>query len=440
MNKKLNLNEFNAREMAGNYFIMLLFILNQMHNISLLRPFVSSTLILLVAIFGLLLTNSFILYSHGQETDQIFYGVNMKGYHTSMPQSRTIGSIMPPNYFDDSFKLISEAGMNHVRFVFYWESYERDPTNFMLELQSVAEAADKFNVNVMYDNHQFHTSSWFNPQRGTGFPTFLFQDNPSSYPAGNGGGPKYAPAKAWWTDWWNRSVVDTNGTDGWTLQAEFLKKIVDILDSHKSTLGYEILSEPQVHSVDQWEKIGKYNTFMVNELRKLTSKVLAYSMNIPVDLKSPINLTPENLAKMSPQNSTNIVFKISIYGLPTESSYQLARMNAFLTASNITGIPLYIGEWNNVLREQTINEEGASVFEINPFESDINQQQANLFVKTFKDLGIWGLAYWKWDFVSLQTPNFNLISVGDNGDITTNKYFRQLKIALETNYENQPSQ
>lgn len=439
MNKKLNLDELNAREMAGNYFIMLIFILNQMHSISLTRPFVSSKLVLLVVIFTLLLTNSFVLYSHGQETNQIFFGVNMKGYHTSMAQSRTIGSIMPANYFDDSFKLISEAGMNHVRFVFYWESYERDPTNFMLELQSVAEAADKYNVNVMYDNHQFHTSSWFNPQRGTGFPSFLFQDN-ASYPAGNGGGPKYAPAKAWWTAWWNRSVTDTNGTDGWTLHAEFLKKIVDTLDSHKSTLGYEILSEPQVHSADQWEKIGKYNTFMVNELRKLTSKVLAYSMNIPVDLKSPINLIPENLAKMSPQNSTNIVFKISIYGLPTESSYQQARMNTFLKASNITGVPLYIGEWNNVLREQTINEEGTSVFEINPFESDINQQEADLFVKTFKDLGIWGLAYWKWDFVSLQTPNFNLISVGDNGDITTNKYFRQLKIALETNYQNQTNQ
>lgn len=405
----------------------------------LTRPFVSSKLVLLVVIFTLLLTNSFVLYSHGQETNQIFFGVNMKGYHTSMPQSRTIGSIMPANYFDDSFKLISEAGMNHVRFVFYWESYERDPTNFMLELQSVAEAADKYNVNVMYDNHQFHTSSWFNPQRGTGFPSLLFQDNPS-YPAGSGGGPKYAPAKAWWTDWWNRSVTDTNGTDGWTLHAEFLKKIVDTLDSHKSTLGYEILSEPQVHSADQWEKIGKYNTFMVNELRKLTSKVIAYSMNIPVDLKSPINLIPENLAKMKPQNSTNIVFKISIYGLPTESSYQQARMNTFLKASNITGVPLYIGEWNNVLREQTINEEGTSVFEINPFESDITQQEADLFVKTFKDLGIWGLAYWKWDFVSLQTPNFNLISVADNGDITTNKYFRQLKIALETNYQNQTNQ
>ena len=415
---------------------MLVFTLDQMRSISFTRDVISSKLVLAVVIFSFLLTNSFVLSSHGQQTDQIFYGVNMKGYHTSMPQARTIGSIMPANYFDDSFKLISEAGMNHVRFVFYWESYERDPTNFMLELQSVAQAADKYNVNVIYDNHQFHTSSWFNPQRGTGFPSFLFQDN-AAYPAGNGGGPKYAPAKAWWTDWWNQAVKDTNGTDGWTLQAEFLKKIVGTLDSHESTLGYEILSEPQVHSVDQWEKIGKFNTFMVNELRKLTSKVLVYSMNIPIDLKSPINLIPENLAKMKPQNSTSIVFKISIYGLPTESSYQQQKFNTFLKASNITGVPIYVGEWNNVLREQTVIEDGTSVFEINPFESDITQEQANLFVKTFKDLGIWGLAYWKWDFVSLDTPNFNLISIGDNGEIATNKYFRQLKIAVENNFGNQ---
>ena len=393
---------------------------------------------LMIAIFSILLTNSFVLVSHGLETNQIFFGVNMKGYYTSMPQSRTIGSIMPPNYFDDSFKLISESGMNHVRFVFYWESYVKDPTNFMLELQSVAQAADKHNINVIYDNHQFHTSSWFNPRKGTGFPSFLFQNN-ASYIADNGGGPKYAPAKLWWTDWWNRAVKDANGTDRWTLQAQFLEKIVNTLDSHKSTLGYEILSEPQVHNADQWEKIGQYNTFIVNELRKFTDKVIAYSMNIPVDLKSPINLTPENLAKMKPQNSTNVVFKISIYGLPT-GSYQQQRLTTFLQASNMTGVPLYIGEWNNVLREQIINEEGAAVFEINPFESDINQQEANQFVKIFKDLGIWGLAYWKWDYVSQPTPNFNLISVGDNGDIVTNKYFKQLKIALDSNYGSQPSQ
>ncbi len=402
---------------------------------SIPKCLLSSKLVLLIVIFTLFLTSSLVVHVHALNTNQIFYGVDMKGYYTSMAQSRTMGSVMPSNYFADSFKLISQAGMNHVRFVFYWEAYEKDPTNFMLELQSVAQAADKWNVNVIYDNHQFHTSSWFNPQRGTGFPSFLFQNNPS-YPAGNGGGPKYTPAKVWWTDWWNRAVVDSNGTDGWTLQAEFFKKIIDTVDKHKSTLGYELLSEPQVHNSDQWEKIGKYNTFMVNELRKYTNKVLVYSMNIPVDLKSPIKLIPENIAKMKPQNSTNVVFKISIYGLPT-GPYQQARLNTFLKASNITGIPIYVGEWNNVLREQVINEEGSAVFQINPFESDISQQQANLFVKTFKDIGIWGLAYWKWDYMSQDTPNFNLISVGDDGHIITNKYFKQLKIALESNYGNQ---
>lgn len=323
-----------------------------MQTFNVTKYLINFKIALIVAVFSLLLTNSFIHVSRGLETNQIFFGVNMKGYYTSMPQSRTIGSIMPQNFFDDSFKLISEAGMNHVRFVFYWESYVKDPTNFMLELQSVAQAADKNNINVIYDNHQFHTSSWFNPKKGTGFPSSLFQNNPS-YIAGNGGGPKYEPAKIWWTDWWNRAVKDTNGTDGWTLQAEFLEKIVKTLDSHKSTLGYEILSEPQVHNADQWEKIGKYNTFIVNELRKFTNKVLAYSMNIPVDLKSPINLTAENLAKMKPQNSTNVVFKISIYGLPT-GSYQQQRLSTFLQASNMTGVPLYIGEWNNVLRNKLL--------------------------------------------------------------------------------------
>ena len=132
-----------------------------MQPISITRSLVSSKLVLLILIFSLLLTNSFVLYSHGLGTDQIYFGVNMKGYYTSMPQSRTTAIPMPENFFDHSLKLISDAGMNHVRFVFYWESYVRDPINFMLELESLAQAADKYNINVIYDNHQFHTSSCY---------------------------------------------------------------------------------------------------------------------------------------------------------------------------------------------------------------------------------------------------------------------------------------
>ena len=81
--------------------------------------------------------------------------------------------------------MISEAGLNHVRFVFYWEAYERDPEAFINEIKSVANAADRYGLKIIYDNHQWHTSSWFE-ERATGFPWSLFEDN-SKYSRGSGG-------------------------------------------------------------------------------------------------------------------------------------------------------------------------------------------------------------------------------------------------------------
>ena len=75
-----------------------------MQTISKTRGLVSPKLVILLVIFSLLLTNSFVLYSNGLGANQIFFGVNMKGYYTSMSQSRTIGSVMPENFFDHSLK------------------------------------------------------------------------------------------------------------------------------------------------------------------------------------------------------------------------------------------------------------------------------------------------------------------------------------------------
>jgi hypothetical protein len=365
--------------------------------------------------------------------DVPYLGVDMSGFYTRDPQARNPSYDLPANYLEDSFRIMSEAGMNHVRFVFYWESYVKDPASFMNELNAVANAADKWGIKVIYDNHQFHTSSWLNPQRGTGFPSFLFENNPM-YPSGGGGGTKYPAAQLWWTDWWNRSVKDVNGNDGWTLLVEFLEKIVTTVDSHPSTLGYEILSEPQVHNVDQWEKIGQFNTLITDELRTLTQKTIAYSMNIPVDLKGPIGLNPENLAKMAPANKTNVVFKISLYGLPSPDSYQGDRLNIFVQAGKLAGVPLYVGEWNNVVRQSSINEQGEIVTEINPDLSNINQTEANLIVKTFKDVGVWGMAYWQWNVDTHQIANYNLISTDATGAIQTTNYFDIVKNAYSSIY------
>src|SRR5919197_5080580 len=392
-----------------------------------------ASLILSILLLNILTSNNqtFLPIIYAQENQDsksvgAFIGVAMRGYYTSRAQSQHFKTL-PANYYEDSFRLITQAGMNHVRYLFYWEAYEKNPSLFLRELTTVANTADKWGVKVLYDNHQWHTSSWFE-SRGTGFPSFLFENN-SAYKKGGGGNTNDKSAKIWWTDWWNRSIKDTNGTDGWTLQANFLKKIVNAVDRNPSTLGYEILSEPHVDSIDEWDKVGKFNTFMTDELRKVTQKIIAYSQQVPASINAPkIKVTPENQAKMVPENITNVVFKISLYGVPTDP-YHGARLAVLSKAGKLSGVPLYVGEWNNVEREKS---EG--VFKINPKKSDITQSEVNLFVQSFKKLKVWGWSYWQWNFKINKSPNFNLIEVNGNGTLQPTKYYEQLKNAIFNSY------
>jgi hypothetical protein len=378
--------------------------------------------------------------SNSSNDNNPFIGVNVRGYYPSMSQARGDHSIpLPLKYYEESFKILSDAGMNHVRYRFYWESYVRDPFSFINELVTVAQTADRFGIKILYDNHQYHTSSWLDPQRGTGFPSFLFENN-STYPFGSGGDTEFTSAQKWWTNWWNRSITDTSGNDGWMLQAEFLAKVVNTVDNHTSTLGYEILNEPQIHHIDQWDKVGKYNTFITDKLREITQRTIAYDMNIPVDLDddSQIDMTPENLAKMAPSNKTNVIFKFSVYGIPEANTYQGDRLDIFVKAAKLADVPIYVGEWNNVSRERVVNEQGKIVFQTIPELSDINQTEANFIVQKLKEIDVWGMAYWNWSFLNNRIANYNLITItsDDNvgGKIQTTKYFDILKNAYSNIY------
>ena len=101
-------------------------------------------------------------------------GVAMRGNYTSEKETEDNEIVAPADYYEESFKLIHDAGMNHVRYLVYWESYVKNPSKFMEELATVAETADKWGIKVLYDNHQWHTSSWLE-SRATGFPSFLLK-------------------------------------------------------------------------------------------------------------------------------------------------------------------------------------------------------------------------------------------------------------------------
>jgi len=358
-------------------------------------------------------------------SSQPINGVVMKGAFVNMKQHDNGSPEAPQDYIDDSLKMISKAGLDHARFLFYWEAFERDPKAFMKEIESVAKAGDKYGVKIIYDNHQWHTSSWLE-DIGTGFPWSLFED--SKYSKGGGGNTPDKGAQVFWKDWWDRSVKDNEGKDGWTLMAEYLKKIVLAVDNHSSTLGYEILSEPHVDNTDQWSKIGKFNSFITEELRDITSKTIVYSMNVPVDLNSNINISPQNLAKMAPSSKQNTAFKISVYGVPDRDDYQKERFDLFLDTRDLTGVPLYIGEWNNVVRTK----EGG-VFKINPGASDFTNSNAGKILEAFKKEGVWGTAFWKWDYRDADTASFNLVN-DESGKLVPTKYFGILEDTVKKVY------
>ncbi len=342
-------------------------------------------------------------------------GMNMRGYYTTMSQEREVKFNFPSNYYEESFKIFSQAGIQFVRYVFFWESYEKDPFSFMSELQTVAQTADKWGIKVIYANDQYDTSSWLGPKTGTGFPSFLFKNNPN-YPYGTGGGigEKDIVAKRWWDDWFNRSVKDANGMDGWTLQAEFLKKIVDAVDNHKSTLGYEILNEPHVHHVNQWEKIGKYNSFITDQLRTVSQKTIFFDRQVPSELDGEIRANPENMAKMAPENTENVIFKSTIFGLPTDSSYAEARLHYYAKTAELAGVPLCICEFN--LRAYDRYEVGESK------NVTMTQDNVDLIVTKINELGAWGWAAWLWSLKEHSNPNYDFVDFKDDTIFTTQNF------------------
>src|SRR6188508_2130062 len=55
-----------------------------------------------------------------------FIGVNVRGLYTDMTehdeiQNSNFSKLFPANYYDASFRTISGAGMNHIRYTLFWE-------------------------------------------------------------------------------------------------------------------------------------------------------------------------------------------------------------------------------------------------------------------------------------------------------------------------------
>ena len=131
---------------------------------------------------------------------------------------------------------------NVFRFPLYWESYEKNSEAFNQELDNISSAAGKYDILCIYDNHQWECSSYIG--EGIGFPNSLLIGSFELHSAPSGR-PSRQDLK-FWNGWWDRKIETIRGKDGWDAQLEFLEGVIKRLKDKNSTLGFEILNEPQV--------------------------------------------------------------------------------------------------------------------------------------------------------------------------------------------------
>ncbi|HEY6164174.1 MAG TPA: hypothetical protein VIW25_04645, partial [Nitrososphaeraceae archaeon] len=107
-----------------------------------------------------------------------------------------------------------------------------------------SSAAWKYDILLcIYDNHQWECSSYIG--EGSGFPNSILIGSfePHSDPSSR---PSRQDLKKFWNGWWDRKFETIGGKDGWDPQLEFLEGVIKRLKDKNSTLGFEILNEPQV--------------------------------------------------------------------------------------------------------------------------------------------------------------------------------------------------
>jgi hypothetical protein len=270
-----------------------------------------------------------------------------------------------PGYVEESLQLIHSYGFNLIRVPYYWESYVYNPTDFTNELDLIARTAQANDICVVFDNHHWFTSSYWNTDlgksgNGIGFPSFVVKSFPSK-------STYYDTAAPFWEALLSNSLT-IDGKKIWDIQAEFLTKVVNKVDKYDSVAGYEILNEPHFWTKDQYDKLGNYNTYMAQKIRAISDKKIVFDRETTKEFMRDPSLE----YKIVPRGISNLVYGPHLYSPPTATGGGAKQLDNIKKWSQQWGVEIMIGEF-----------------------SAHTQTDMNAFLKAWKDAGF-GWTYWKW--------------------------------------------
>ena len=275
----------------------------------------------------------------------------------------------PADYVQESMQRFKSYGFNLVRVPYYWESYIYNPTEFLNELDFVAKTAQANNVCVVFDNHHYFTSSYWNtdiglPGKGVGFPSFVVKSFPSK--------PTYFETAAPFWEALLSNTLSINGKKIWDVEWDFLSKVIAKVDGYNSVAGYEINNEPHLWSKTQYEKLGNYNTYLAKKIRAVTDKKIFFDRETTKGFVRDPLLEP----KIVPRGVTKLVYAPHLYAVPLPGSGGETQVLNFVKWSQDWGVEILIGEF-----------------------SAHTQADMTSFLKVWKKYGF-AWTYWKWSAVT----------------------------------------
>lgn len=262
------------------------------------------------------------------------------------------------------FPIMHSLGFNLIRVPLSWNVYEQNPSAYMGYLNQVANEADALGMHILYDAH----TSGSNAEPGFFFPSSLS----SQY--GNGSSFFYA----WWTQ-----QVSYNGQPGWNaVWNDFWTPVIQTVNSHPSTMGYEIENEPHPDGANLSD-LQAYNQFIANHMQAITNKYVVF-------MGPYVSLDTLSDGLVAPTGITNLVMDVHCY-IGTSTQPDACAQNGGIkqnlaSVSNLEkslGIHILIGEW------AVCNPGGCTVTQSQA--SSIIQQ----YVTQFRQYGF-ANTYWVW--------------------------------------------
>ena len=231
-----------------------------------------------------------------------------------------------------AFPIMKADGINLIRVPISWGyslsvgngAGAGNPTNYFNTLNAVANAADANGISVIYDFHAGSGSAYNTKQA---FPGDMLAAYTSS---------GTLDLNAFYTAWFANQIT-YNGQTAWKAMAsEFWVPLIQAVDSHQSTLGYETINEPSYGLTNGAASLQAYNQFVYNTIRGAgSSKAVVFCAKDGTD-PSAADM------KASAPTGTNIVF--DIHYSTTDANVWASLTN---TANSMGLAGIWLGEWFN---------------------------------------------------------------------------------------------